>query len=142
MGQLPFYKDGLYKDIREDEAKSLVMAVWDSPAIDVSPALSIIGEINSGMMGSYMKPLDGNEIELLVSLDGSNYSKLKNGYIENAVALNDNPSLWLRAIIRSYVASISRDFSPRLYVITIVLSNKKQETWETEVRIPLEWGDN
>lgn len=143
MGKLAFYRSGLYKDVKgEGGIKETAMGVWNSPAVDVSPAFSVIGEINSGMLGSFMRPLEGNDVELLYSLNGTDYNRLKNGFIENAEQLNDNPSLWLRAIIRSYVSTISKEFSPELYIVTIILSNKKREFWETEVEIPLKWGEN
>lgn len=137
---------GVYRDKSMPEVnnfRALVMGQWISPVIDVSAAIPVIGQINSGSVGWFSRPIDGNEIEVYTSLDdGQTWNGLINGKIlQDAKLLNDSPAITFKVIVKSYVAQLWTEWSPRIYSIVLVLSNKEQENWEKRVAIPLEWGE-
>ena len=142
---LNFIRKGLYNDIRGEiiREKFSTMGIWISPAIDVSAAIPVIGQINSGSVGWFSRPIDGNEIEVYTSLDeGQTWNGLINGKIlQDAKLLNDIPSIMFKVIVKSYVAQLWTEWSPRIYSIVLFLSNKEQENWEKKITVPLEWGD-
>ena len=112
----------------------------DSPGFDVSPAIEKLGEINSGFISWFARPIEGTEVKVLTSADGEDYLELENNaYIQNAQELNENPWLYLRYFIISEVATILRDRGPQLFSVTITLSNQLQESWSKEFMAQLEW---
>lgn len=119
------------------------MGVRISPEIDVSPAFDEIGEIASGLISWYARPLHGTDIEIAVSYDGGDsFKELVNGeYIPEADRLNDDPTLTLRYSMRSHLAQVNPDEAPKLYIVSVILSNEERETWELEDLSQLDWSD-
>lgn len=136
---------GIYRDKNMPEInnfRALVMGQWISPVIDVSAAIPVIGRINSGSVGWFSRPIDGNEIEVYTSISGGQWNPLINGKIlQDAKLLNDSPAITFKVIVKSYVAQLWVEWSPRIYSVVLVLSNKEQENWEKKITVPLEWGD-
>src|SRR5690554_798057 len=67
-----FTKEGIYGDKNMPpitEFKAIAMGVWVSPTFDISPAFEVIGEIKSGRIGTFSRPIDGNEVEVVTSID-------------------------------------------------------------------------
>ena len=125
------------------EFKAMAMGVWTSPTFDISPAFEVIGEIKSGRIGTFSRPIDGNEVEVVTSIDnGETWQKAEKNIIQDAEKLNDNPYIQLRVAIRSYISQIVPEKSPKLFSVTIILSNKDFEEWSAEIPLQLKWGDN
>jgi hypothetical protein len=119
------------------------MGVWVSPTFDISPAFEVIGEIKSGRIGTFSRPIDGNEVEVVTSIDnGETWQKAEKNIIQDAEKLNDNPYIQLRVVIRSYISQIVPEKSPKLFSVSIILSNKDFEEWSAEIPLQLKWGDN
>lgn len=141
-----FTKEGIYGDKNMPpitEFKSMAMGVWVSPTFDISPAFDVIGEIKSGRIGTFSRPIDGNEVEVVTSIDnGETWQKAEKNIIQDAEKLNDNPYIQLRVVIRSYISQIVPEKSPKLFSVTIILSNKDFEEWSAEIPLQLKWGDN
>lgn len=137
---------GIYQDENMPDIitlRTLAMATRDSPAIDVSPAFEVLDEINSGWVSWFSRPITGNEVEVMTSIDGgANFEKVINGqFIQNVKELNDDPTIHLRYIIRSYISQIIPESSPRVYSVVITLSDKKMNYWSTEETIKLKWNE-
>ena len=125
------------------EFKAIAMGVWMSPIFDISPAFEVIGEIKSGRIGTFSRPIDGNEVEVVTSIDnGETWQKAEKNIIQDAEKLNDNPYIQLRVVIRSYISQIVPEKSPKLFSVSIILSNKDFEEWSAEIPLQLKWGDN
>ena len=141
-----FTKEGIYGDKNMPsitEFKAMAMGVWTSPTFDISPAFEVIGEIKSGKIGTFSRPIDGNEVEVVTSIDnGETWQKAEKNIIQDAEKLNDNPYIQLRVVIRSYISQIVPEKSPKLFSVTIILSNKDFEEWSAEIPLQLKWGDN
>ncbi len=117
----------------------------DSPSIDILEAKEELGEINSGFVSWFSRPVLGTEVKVLTSHDGEQYDELiDNKYIKDAHKLNENLELYMRYSIISEVATVFREQGPQLFNVVITLSNKLQEHWTTEGTIKLEWegGNN
>ena len=141
-----FTKEGIYGDKNMPpitEFKAMAMGVWISPTFDISPAFEVIGEIKSGRIGTFSRPIDGNEVEVVTSIDnGETWQKAEKNIIQDAEKLNDNPYIQLRVVIRSYISQIVPEKSPKLFSVSIILSNKDFEEWSAEIPLQLKWGDN
>lgn len=141
-----FTKEGIYGDKNMPpitEFKVIAMGVWLSPTFDISPAFEVIGEIKSGRIGTFSRPIDGNEVEVVTSIDnGETWQKAEKNIIQDAEKLNDNPYIQLRVVIRSYISQIVPEKSPKLFSVSIILSNKDFEEWSAEIPLQLKWGDN
>ena len=125
------------------EFKAIAMGVWLSPTFDISPAFEVIGEIKSGKIGTFSRPIDGNEFEVVTSIDnGETWQKAENNIIKDAEKLNNNPYIQLRVVIRRYISQIVPEKSPKLFSVSIILSNKDFEEWSAEIPLQLKWGDN
>jgi len=135
------YNDENMPDI--DTIRAIAMGVWVSPSFDISPAFEKIGVINSGKIGHFARPIDGTDIDIYTSLDNEeSWQKVEDGFIENADRLNDYPYIKLRVIVKSYVSQIYPEKSPKLFSITIILSDKEYKEWSADIPLQLEWGDN
>jgi len=139
-----FVNKGVYLDDNMpdvDNFRALAMGTRESPAIDVSPAFDVIDEINSGMISWFSRPIDGTEIEVLTSLDGgTNWDKMINGqYIKNAKQLNDDHTIHLKYVIRSYISQIREEDGPKLFNVTLILSDKEQNYWAKKINEELTW---
>lgn len=142
---LEFSLKGIYKDNKMptiDEFVVPVMGIWETQPIDVSPAFDILEKINSGRIGYFSHPFDKTDIEVYTSVDGETWQGTKEGFIENAVMLNNNPFIKLKVVIRYKVAQITKEESMKLSIITIILSDKNYKEWSTEIPLQLKWGDN
>ena len=141
-----FTKEGIYGDKNMPpitEFKAMSMGVWVSPTFDISPAFEVIGEIKSGRIGTFSRPIDGNEVEVVTSIDnGETWQKAEKNIIQDAEKLNDNHYIQLRVVIRSYISQIVPEKSPKLFSVSIILSNKDFEEWSAEIPLQLKWGDN
>lgn len=141
-----FTKEGIYGDENMPpitEFKAMAMGVWVSPAFDISPAFEVIGEIKSGRIGTSSQQIDGDEVEVVTSIDnGETWQKAEKNIIQDAEKLNDNPYIQLRVVIRSYISQIVPEKSPKLFSVSIILSNKDFEEWSAEIPLQLKWGDN
>ena len=135
------YQDENMPDITT--LRTLAMATRDSPAIDVSEAFEVLDEINSGWVSWFSRPITGNEVEIMTSMDnGETFEKVINGqFIQNVKELNDDPTIHLRYIIRSYISQIIPERSPKVYSVVITLSDKKMNYWSTEETVKLEWNE-
>jgi len=126
--------------------RNIAMSTRVSPQIDVSPAFRYIDEINSGWIGWFSRPISGTEIEVLTSLDdGESWDKVVNGqYIQNAKQLNDNPFIKLKYVIRSYISQIREEDTPKLFVVSLTLSDKEQNFWTatSESKLTFNKDDN
>lgn len=141
-----FVEKGIYGDNNMPDVnnfRKLALATRESLDIDISEAFTVLDEINSGKISWFSRPIQGNEIEILTSIDsGVNWDKMINGqYIQNVKQLNDDPFIKLRYVIRSYVSMIIPENSPKIYSVIITLSDKKQNAWDKKVVIPLEWNE-
>ncbi|MFP4661940.1 MAG: hypothetical protein ACLFPF_07115 [Halanaerobiales bacterium] len=145
---MEWINEGVYGDDNMpsiDTWRAIVMAQRISPIIDLSAAFDNIDEINSGIIGTFIQPTDSTDIEVYTSFDeGDNWDSLIDGlYIKNAEQLNDNPSITLKYIIKSYVSQIDKGKTPKLFTVNIILSDLKRGQWSTEQTIQLDWnGDN
>src|SRR5690606_12726114 len=123
-----FTKEGIYGDKNMPpitEFKSMAMGVWVSPTFDISPAFEVIGEIKSGKIGTFSRPIDGNEVEVVTSIDnGETWQKAEKNIIQDAEKLNDIPYIQLRLVIRSYISQIVPEKAPELFSVSIIPSNK------------------
>ena len=140
-----FIDKGIYGDENMPDVnnfRTLAMATRESPNIDISAAFNVLDEINSGKISWFSRPISGNEIDILTSMnDGNNWDKMVNGqYIQNAKQLNDVPFIKLRYVIRSYISMIIPENSPKVYSLVLTLSDKEQNTWNTEIEIQTEWN--
>src|SRR5690554_2315987 len=141
-----FTKEGIYGDKNMPpitEFKAIAMGVWISPTFDISPAFEVIGEIKSGRIRTFSRTIDGNEVEVVTRIDnGETWQKAEKNIIQDAEKLYDNPYIQLRVIIRSYISQIVPEKSPKLFSVSIILSNKDFEEWSAEITLQLKWGDN
>lgn len=125
------------------EFKAIAMGVWVSPTFDISPAFEVIGEIKNGRIGTFSRMIDVDEVEVVTSIDnGETWQKAEKNIIQDAEKLNDNPYIQLRVVIRSYISQIVTEKSPKLFSVSIILSNKDFEEWSAEIPLQLKWGDN
>lgn len=139
-----FSKKGIYKDENMPSVnnfRALSLGIRTSNQIDVSPAFDVIDEIKTGIISWFASPLDGTKIEVLTSLDnGQSWDKVINGqFINKAERLNDNPYIKLRYIIKSYVSQIKKEDSPKLFNVSIILSDKNKNIWKKQENINLNW---
>lgn len=141
-----FTKEGIYGDKNMPpitEFKAMAMGVWVSPTFDISPAFDVIGEIKSGSIETFSRLIDGDGVEVFISIDnGETWQEAEKNIIQDAEKLNDNPYIQLRVVIRSYISQIVPEKSPKLFSVTIILSNKDFEEWSAEIPLQLKWGDN
>jgi len=80
---------------------------------------------------------------VVTSIDnGETWQKAEKNIIQDAEKLNDNPYIQLRVVIRSYISQIVPEKSPKLFSVTIILSNKDFKEWSAEIPLQLKWGDN
>ena len=141
-----FVEKGVYGDENMPDVnnfRTLALGTRESPDIDLSDVFNTLDEVNSGKISWFSRPIQGNEIEILTSMDsGSSWDKMINGqYIKNVKQLNDDPFIKLRYVIRSYVSMIIPENSPKVYSLVITLSDKEQNSWDKKVEIPLEWNE-
>jgi len=141
-----FVEKGVYGDENMPDVnnyRTLALGTRESPNIDLSEAFTVLDEINSGKISWFSRPIQGNEIDILTSMDsGNSWDKMINGqYIQNVKQLNDDPFIKLRYVIRSYISMIIPENSPKVYSLVITLSDKEHNTWDKEVEIPLEWNE-
>jgi hypothetical protein len=143
---MEFVDKGVYRDDDMPDIetfRNLAMGTRESPLIDVSPAFDVIDEINSGWIGWYSRPIAGTEVEVLTSLDGNKWDKMINGqYIQNAKHLNDDPNIYLKYVIRSYISQIIPEDSPKLYNVVLILSDKQNKSWNTEIYPEISWDNS
>src|SRR5690554_3945595 len=136
-----FTKEGIYGDKNMPpitEFKAIAMGVWVSPTFDISPAFEVIGEIKSGRIGTFSRPIDGNEVEVVTSIDnGETWQKAEKNIIQDAEKQNDNLYIELRVATRSYMSQIVPEKSPKLFSVSIILSNKDLEEGSTEIPLQL-----
>lgn len=135
------YDDENMPDI--NDFRNLAMGTRVSPSIDVSPAFDIIDIINSGMVSWFSRPIDGTEIEVLTSVDGGDsWDKLIDGrYIQNVKTLNDDPTIHLKYIVKSYISQIRYENSPKLYSVVLILSSEEDNYWAKELKEKISWND-
>src|SRR5690606_41714546 len=99
-----FTKEGIYGDKNMPpitEFKAMAMGVWMSPIFDISPAFEVIGEIKSGSIGTFSRPIDGNKVEVVTSIDyGETWQKEEKNIIHDAEILKDNQYIQLRYVNR------------------------------------------
>ena len=143
---MQFIKKGVYGDDEMPDVtnfRTLALGTRISPQIDISEAFTVLDEINSGKISWFSRPIQGNEIEILTSMDnGITFDKMINGqYIKNAKKLNTDPFIKLKYVVRSYVSMIIREDSPKIYSVVLTLSDKDQNVWDTKIEIPLEWNE-
>ena len=143
---MEFVEKGVYGDGNMpavNNFRTLALGTRISPNIDISEAFTVLNEINSGKISWFSRPIQGNEIDILTSMnDGITWDKMINGqYIQNAKQLNDNPFIKLKYVIRSYVSMIIPENSPKIYSVVLTLSDKDQNVWDTKIEIPLEWNE-
>jgi len=141
-----FIEKGVYGDENMPDVnnfRTLALGTRESPNIDLSEAFTVLDEINSGKISWFSRPIQGNEIDILTSMDsGNSWDKMINGqYIQNVKQLNDDPFIKLRYVIRSYISMIIPENSPKVYSLVITLSDKEQNIWDKKVEIPLEWNE-
>ena len=141
---MQFLYKGIYGDEEMpqiDEFRTTIMGLRESPLFDVSAALDEIGTIRSGRISWYARPIEGTDIEVLSSMDeGSSWDRMiNNEFLQNVEQLNDNPFIKLKYVIRSTVAELFPEKSPRLFSVTLTLSNQLQESWSKEFKHQLEW---
>jgi len=141
-----FVEKGVYGDEDMPDVtnfRTLALGTRESPDIDLSDVFTVLDEVNSGKISWFSCPIQGNEIDILTSMDsGSSWDKMINGqYIQNVKQLNDDPFIKLRYVIRSYISMIIPENSPKVYSLVITLSDKEQNTWDKKVEIPLEWNE-
>jgi len=141
-----FVEKGVYGDENMPDVnnyRTLALGTRESLDIDISEAFTVLDKINSGKISWFSRPIQGNEIDILTSMDsGNSWDKMINGqYIQNVKQLNDDPFIKLRYAIRSYISMIIPENSPKVYSVVITLSDKEQNTWDKEVKIPLEWNE-
>jgi len=141
-----FVEKGVYGDEDMPDVtnfRTLALGTRESPDIDLSDVFTVLDEVNSGKISWFSRPIQGNEIDILTSMDsGSSWDKMINGqYIQNVKQLNDDPFIKLRYVIRSYISMIIPENSPKVYSLVITLSDKEQNTWDKKVEIPLEWNE-
>jgi hypothetical protein len=143
---MEFTHKGIYLDDEMPDIntfRNTAMGTRTSPLIDVSAAFDVIGEIKSGMVGWFSRPIVGTEVEILTSMnDGANWDKMNNGqYIQNAKELNDNPYIKLKYVIRSYVSQVREEDTPKVFIVILILSDKERNYWAVKSEGKLEWND-
>lgn len=143
---MDFLEKGVYGEENMPDVnnfRTLALGTRTSPDIDLSDVFNTLDVVNSGKISWFSRPIQGNEIEILTSMDnGNSWDKMINGqYIQNVKQLNDDPFIKLRYVIRSYISMIIPENSPKVYSLVITLSDKEQNTWDKEVEIPLEWNE-
>ena len=145
MPKKHYDRQGVYGDENMpdiDNFRMLAMGIRTSPQIDISPAFDVLeGPIQSGWVGWFSRPIYGTEIDILTSMDnGSTWDLLESGqYIKNADELNDNPNFMYRAVIKSYIAELFPEDSPKLFSFVLVLSDRAQNFWVKSITTQLEW---
>jgi hypothetical protein len=140
-----FIDRGVYQDENMpeiDQFRSTVMGIAISPLIDLSEGLEILGTIRSGQISWYSRPIEGTSIEVLSSIDdGTTWNRLNNNQnIENVEQLNYDPTIKLKYIVKSYISQLVKDKSPKLFSVTITLSNVNENVWSETVSPDLNWN--